>query len=177
MKPRNRRIAGLLMAFTGLATACQDRPEGWTPVLEETSTAFLESETARVLDRVRSAKEGLREDPPAAENTLREAETSLEHLVAYYLPLLQARERAYNAYRSFLLEGVDQELGRIEGLLERMAVDASGGRLQEIQSLGEVLADARLAVRSGPTNASRSLEALARALNQAAVKGELILQR
>ena len=147
-------------------------------MLEETSTAFLEAETQRVLERVRAAREGVMVDPAEAEGTLREAETSLEHLVAYYLPLLQARERAYNAYRSYFLgdEGrTAQELAKIEELLEGMAESASGGRLQELQSLAEVLADARLAVESGPEEGRSALEALARALNQAALKGELIL--
>jgi hypothetical protein len=148
--------------------------------MEETSTAFLEAETERVLERVRSAREEVLVDPARAEGTLREAEASLEHLTAYYLPLLQARERAYNAYRSFFLDDqgrVARELAKIEGLLEGMAASASGVRLQELQSLAEVLADARMAVESGPEQGRTALEALARALNQAALKGDLILQR
>lgn len=178
---RNRRnLAGLFLILAGVAGGCQDRPEGWVPVLEETSTGFLEVETGRALEQVRAARETATTDPAGAEDALRAAETSLEHLMVYYLPLLQARERAYNAYRaSFLADKgrAMQELARIEELLESMAEATSGAPLQELQSLGEALEDARLAVESGPEEALSALEVLARRLNQAAVKGDLILQR
>jgi predicted transcriptional regulator len=179
MRPNKRNLLGLLMVLVGFMSACQGRHEGWTPVLEETSTAFLEAETQRVLERVRAAREEVAADPSGAEESLRHAESSLEHLIAYYLPVLQARERAYNAYRSFLLEDqgrVARELAQIETLLEGMAETASGPRLQEIEHLAEVLADARVAVESGPQEGRPALESLARTLNQAALKGELILQ-
>ena len=179
MKRKNRKLAGLFLAVAGISWACQDRPEGWTPVLEETSTAFLETETERVLERVRTAREQITSDPAGAEGALQDAERSLEHLMAYYLPLLQARERAYNAYRSFHLDDharVARELGEIESLLEVMANHASGVRLQEIQTLAEALADAQVAVESSPAEARPALESLARALNQAALKGDLVLQ-
>jgi hypothetical protein len=179
MGPNKGYLVGLLMVLAGTMSACQHRPEGWTPVLEETSTAFLEVETQRVLERVRAARKEVMTSPARAEQTLLEAERSLEHLDAYYLPLLQARERAYNAYRSLFLNDhgrVVQELTRIEGLLEGMAETASGSRFQEIESLAEVLADARVAVEAGEEEGRPALEALARALNQAALKGELVLQ-
>ncbi|MGD2121123.1 MAG: hypothetical protein PVJ76_05235 [Gemmatimonadota bacterium] len=179
MRRTKKILAAILLILATVPSACQNRPEGWTPVLEETSTVFLEAETQRVLERVRAAREEVRVDPEAAAGTLQEAETSLEHLLAYYLPLLQARERAYNAYRSFFLQDegrVTEELRLVENLLETMAETASGVRLHEIQSLAEVLADARMAVESGPDEGQRALEALARALNQAALKGDLILQ-
>jgi len=179
MGPNNKYLVGLLMVLAGTLSACQRRPEGWSPVLEETSTAFLEVETQRVLERVRAAREEVVTDPSRAEEILLEAERSLEHLDAYYLPLLQARERAYNAYRSFFLNDhgrVIQELAHIEGLLESMAENATGSLFQEIESLAEVLADARVAVEAGEEEGRPALEALARALNQAALKGELVLQ-
>ncbi len=179
MAPDRIIVAGLLLVLFGPALACENRPKGWTPVLEETSTVFLEAETQRVLERVRAAREEVMVDPAEAEGTLRDAEISLEHLLAYYLPLLQARGRAYHAYRSFFLQDqgrVAEDLGLIENILETMAETASGVRLHEIQSLAEVLADARMAVESGPVEGQQALEALARALNQAALKGDLILQ-
>lgn len=179
MRKNRKVLTGSALLLCALAWACQDRPEGWTPVLEENSTAFLESETGRVLERVRAAREAMTVDPAEAEANLQEAESSLEHLIAYYLPLLQAREQAYNAYRSLLRldeRQALQDLAKIEHLLEGMAESASGGRLHELQSLGEELADARLAVESGSEEGRSALEALARALNEAVVKGDLILR-
>jgi glutamine synthetase adenylyltransferase len=74
------------------------------------------------------------------------------------------------------LPWASQELTRIEELLEGMAENASGRRLHELQSLAETLADARLAVESEPEEAGPALEALARALNQVALKRDLILR-
>jgi hypothetical protein len=170
----------ILLLLHGGIWGCGERPEGWTPVLEETSTAFLESEVDRLSDRVGIALEQLNTDPAEAETALQEASAALEHLKDYYLPLFQARERAYNAYRSLYLGDRDRvmtELGRIDGILGTMAERAEGGRLQEIQSLAETLADARVAVESGREEGAQGLETLARTLNQAALKGDLILVR
>ena len=176
------RMGSILLLLTLLVSTggCDRQPEGWTPVLEETSTAFLETETERLLVHVRTATDYLETDPEAARTALVEAQASLEHLKDYYLPLFQARERAYNAYRSLYLDDpgrVDEELVKIEEILEQMAERAQGGRLQELQTLGEALADARLALESGQDLGAPALETLARKLNQAALKGDLILRR
>lgn len=179
----NRRmlvVGPVIMALFGGGSGCEQRPAGWSPVLEETSTAFLETEVDRLAERVRIAQENLEADLPAARTALSEASSSLEHLRQYYLPLFQARERAYNAYRSLYLADRDRvtgELGRIEEILGEMAETAQGARLQEVESLAEVLADARVAVESGGEGAAQALETLARALNQAALKGDLVLTR
>jgi hypothetical protein len=170
----------IILLFLGGVWGCEERPEGWTPVLEETSTSFLETEVDRLSDRVRIALDRLDSDPTTAKTVLEEASSSLEHLRDYYLPLFQARERAYNAYRSHYLDDrgrVTAELEKIEEILGAMAEKAQGGRLLEVQALAETLADARVAVESGPEEGARALETLARTLNQAALKGDLILVR
>jgi hypothetical protein len=180
MKSYHRGFSLLFLALLGATGACDFRPEGWTPVLEETSTVFLETETARLLDHVRTARARLATDPPGAETALAEAQATLEDLRDYYLPLFQARERAYNAYRSLYLDDgarVLVELQRIEEILGAMAERAQGGGFQELQALGEALADARIAVEAGPGEAAPALETLARKLNQAALKGDLILRK
>jgi hypothetical protein len=175
-----RVVIPVFVLFVGTTWGCQQRQDGWVPVLEETSTTFLETEADRLLDDVRMARSHVATDPSRAEAALAEAESSLEHLTDYYLPLFQARERAYNAYRSLYLGDrtrLTQELDRIRGLLGEMAEMAQGGRLQEIQALGEALADARLAVQAGPEEGGPALERLARSLNLAALKGDLVLRR
>lgn len=170
----------VLLALLCATGGCEPRPEGWTPVLEETSTAFLETETERLLDHVRTARESLESDPAAAGAALADAQEVLEDLRSYYLPLFQARERAYNAYRSLYLDDgarVAEELEKIEAILDGMAEGTEGGPLQELQALGEALSDARLATETGSNEAAPALENLARKLNQAALKGDLILRR
>lgn len=180
MSHHRRSVLLLLPTLLWVLGACDSRPKGWTPVLEETSTVFLETETARLLDHVRTARDRLATDPAGADVALEEAQSTLEELRDYYLPLFQARERAYNAYRFLYLDDearVLQELDAIEEILGEMADGVRGGGLQELQTLGEALADARLAVEAGPEAGAPALETLARKLNQAALKGDLILRR
>lgn len=179
MKPIPGFVSSPFLLLLVLSWGCDRRPEGWTPVLEETSTAFLETETERVLDHVRTARDHVAKDPTAATSELSRAVSALEHLTSYYLPLFQARENAYNAYRSLYLGNEDRmirELRHIEETLETMAENAPAGRLQELQSLAEVLADARIAVEAGGDESAPALEVLARRLNQAVLKGDLILE-
>jgi hypothetical protein len=173
-------IRVLFLLVMGSTWSCRGEPAGWTPVLEETSTAFLETETERVLEDVRSALHQIGDEPAQATSHLHQAETSLEHLAYYYLPIFRARESAYNAYRSLYLgdhQRVMRELGHIEDVLEKMVETSTGGELQEIESLAEALADARLEVEAGDRGGLLALETLARQLNQAALKGDLILER
>jgi hypothetical protein len=167
-----------ILLSVGFLSGCDRPPDAWTPVLEETSTVFLETETDRALNGVQEALANLRTDPEEAERSLQKAETSLEYLIHFYLPLFQARERAYNAYRYFVLgeeAQVDRELRLIEETLASMAEAAGGGPNRELQSLAEMVAAARIAVRGGPEEAKAALEALARRLEQVVVKGDLII--
>ena len=59
----------LLLVTLLLAGACRAEPPGWTPVLEETATAYLDDELARTLDRVSAARDQLRSDPARAVRT------------------------------------------------------------------------------------------------------------
>jgi hypothetical protein len=120
----------------------------------------------------------LQTDPGQAVRALQNAEKSLEYLRDFYLPLFQARERAYNAYRYFRLgEGtqVDRELRLIEETLESMAEAEGGGPQNELQALAEAVASARIAAKGPPREAGTALEELARRLEQVVVKGDLII--
>jgi hypothetical protein len=161
-----------------LTWGCDRSPEGWTPVLEETSTVFLETETRRLSEDVGTALTELRADPERAEAALEEARKSLDHLLTYYLPLLQARERAYNAYRYLFLGDDDrcvQELGKIAEAFEGMVGAFDGGALSELTSLAEMVADARIAALADPEAAAPILESLGRRLDLVVLKGDLII--
>jgi hypothetical protein len=178
MNSRLKILPSSVLICLGLLGGCDRPPEDWTPVLEETSTVFLETETVRALDEVQTALVQLQTDPVQAEAALRKAEKSLQYLRDFYLPLFQARERAYNAYRYFRLGEeplVDRELTLIEETLESMVEAAGGGPDMEIQALAELVADARIAVKGGGEAAGSALETLARRLEEVVVKGDLII--
>jgi hypothetical protein len=102
----------------------------------------------------------------------------LDHLLRYYLPLLDARERSYNAYRHFYLGETDQtlrELDEIEALLLGVSELDDGRLLDEMQDPLEKVEDARAALRVGSGQAADDLEALATTLNFLVLKGELVL--
>jgi len=172
-------------AFTAAAVStvagsgCSERPDDWSPVLEETSTTFLETETERVLNDVTSALEQLQTHPDQAEAALQQAVRSLEAINDFYLPLFQAREKAYNAFRYLRLGDHDQvarELETIETTITSMVQKAEGGTLAELQTLAEAVADARVAVEAGTDQGAAAVEELGRKLNQAVLKGDLILR-
>ncbi len=174
--PFKAGIAASLMVFT--LHGCGGEDEGWAPVLERTSTTFLQTEAERALQQVRLALERIDSERSELEEILLSAEMTLEHLSDYYLPLLEARELAYNAYR-FHTFGEDartlDELEQIEEILLRLQ-ETSGGRLgpELVEPLGTV-EQIRVALAGTGSGATRLLEDLARRLNQMALKGELIL--
>ena len=179
MRKTTASIQLFLCVLVGVGWGCTERPEDWSPVLEETSTAFLETETERIQEDVMRALDQLHSDPARAEAALRQATRSLDYMKNFYLPLFQARERAYNAYR-FLRLGehlrVVGELKTIESTLTSMVQGAEGAPLLELQALAEAVTDARVAVEAGPDEGGAALEKLARKLNQAVLKGDLILR-
>jgi hypothetical protein len=179
MSTTKASIQLFLCVLVGAAWGCSEPPEAWSPVLEETSTAFLETQTERVMEDVQGALNHLHTDPTRAENALLQAERSLGYMTDFYLPLFRARERAYNAFRFFRLGEhgrVVGELNAIEKTLATMVQNPESGPLEELQSLAEAVADARVAVEAGPDQGGAALENLARKLNQAVLKGDLILR-
>ncbi|MFC1660360.1 hypothetical protein ACFL3S_02690 [Gemmatimonadota bacterium] len=179
MKKAMASVRLVLLAVVGLGWGCKQGPETWSPVLEKTSTAFLETETERAREEVGEALNKLHSDPAGAEAALRRTARSLDYLKDFYLPLFQAREQAYNAFRFFRLGEhghVVRELEAIESTLVSMVQAAGGGPLEELQALAEATADARVAVEADPDESVAALENLARKLDQALLKGDLILR-
>lgn len=159
-------------------TACGARQPGWTPVLEQTSTEFLGVETGRTREHLEAARAVLGEDPAAADAELAAAERSLRRLEAYYLPLLEARERATNAYRYFELgetELTGRQLDLVEAILLRMAEGLGEPVTAELEPPLEIIADARAALTGAPEQVPGLLESLAVRLHEMALKGDLVL--
>lgn len=174
---RRWTLTGCALAALGFA-GCRPAPEDWIPVMEETSTTFLRTETEAVAARVRSAASHLPANPAGAAADLAAAEIGLGHLLTYYLPLLEAREHAYNAYRHFHLGRTAQtarELDEVETILTTIAQAGNRRLLDEMQEPLEDLEDARVALDADSRAAAEGLQALATRLNFLLLKGGLVL--
>lgn len=170
------------LCFTLLAifaVGCAQNPEVWIPVLEETSTDVLQAKTEKVMNHLHVAQMKIQTDRHDAEEALDSAEEELQRISAYYLPLLDARERSYNAYRFYCLkekERAANELDRIEKTLMSMAENASPQLVRELEKPLEIITDAKTAVLSDPEDAPELLRELANKLNLMFLKIELVLQ-
>ncbi len=174
---RRWTVTGCALAVLAV-TGCRQAPKDWIPVMEETSTRFLETETEAVAARVRSAASHLPANPDGAAADLAAAEIGLQHLLTYYLPLLEAREHAYNAYRNFHLGRTAQTaraLDDIEAILTTIAEADRGSLLEEMKEPLEDLEDARVELDADSREAATSLQALATRLNFLLLKGGLVL--
>jgi hypothetical protein len=175
--PRRLAITGCALAALALA-GCRRTPQSWIPVLEQTSTAFLETETEAVASRVRSAAAHLPAEPESAAADLAAAEQKLDHLLTYYLPLLEAREHSYNAYRHFYLgktAETERELEEVEKILMETGAAGQGRLLTEMKDPLEHLEDARVALQTDGGETAKALQALATRLNFLLLKGGLVL--
>ncbi len=165
-----------VLALYGFA-GCRAEPDGWIPVLEQTSTTFLQRQTERALETTRAAQGMLPGEPRRAMSMLDDAGSMLEELLHFYLPLFEARELTYNAYREFYLGRPGQSIDRlneVESILREMAWRDERYYRAVQEPLGHV-EKSRLALESGSPEARQTLSALASELNFLVLKGDLVL--
>lgn len=165
-----------LVSVLGLV-GCREEPEGWTPVLEQTSTTFLQTHTERALEMTRAARRSLPDEPERAIAELDEVSGVLEELLEFYLPIFEARELTYNAYRELYL-GRPRESGRIldevESILGQVA-KRDPRYYRAVETPLEHVEKAQLALDVGSPEARDALNTLASELNFLVLKGELVL--
>jgi hypothetical protein len=174
-------IVGLTAALvSGIALGACERRTG-IPIQDEPLASALRDVAGPALEDLRAARRSLEASPPsasAAEASLASADRRMSELVDYYLPLLDANERAFRAYRFYFTDRdrIAPELERVEELLDGVA-RARGypveGELEEPLAL---VADVRAALESGSPNAEEHLRDLTRRLSFLVVKGELVLR-
>lgn len=172
---RHARFVFPVVLATLAGGACAG-PEGWTPVLEMTSTSHLETKVERSLEHVSRAREAVRADRDEAERLLGRAEAELRSLSREYLPLFQAKATAFNAYRHYLLgrEGsASRELGRVEETFLELSDRVEGTLLQELERLEELVADARVELDADSGEAAEALLHLATELEDLVAKDDL----
>jgi hypothetical protein len=168
-------VLGTLLLFVG---GCKQPHQGWEPPLEETSTRFLQTQVENALRFVRSAQDDVRSNPEKAEQRLLDAVRALEGMSRYYLPLLEARERSYDAHR-FLYHGerhrARSEIEAVEKILDTIAA-AGGTALQPtMKDPLDLVSEAKAAVIAESENAPELIKSLAIKLNFMALKGQLEL--
>jgi hypothetical protein len=146
--------------------------------VEETSTRLLQQEADEALRFVEAARADLAgSEGPAAER-LSEAAQALQRLTLYYLPLLEARERVYNAHR-FVYYGetgrAETEINAVEEILDRVVELGGTPLLRALTPALDLVGEAKAAIPGAPNEAPRLLKELAVKLNLATLKGELEL--
>jgi hypothetical protein len=168
-------ILGTLLLVAG---GCNQPHPGWEPPLEETSTRFLQARVEEALQLVRGARGDVRSDPGEVEQQLDGALRTLEQMSKYYLPLLEARERTYDAHR-FLYYGetlrARTEIEAVEEILDRVA-ETGGPALEPVMKEPlDLVSEAKAALLATSDNAPDLIKSLAITLNFMALKGALEL--
>jgi hypothetical protein len=180
LEARWSRIAFLIVALSPLALcSCEREFESWAPPLQEASTRYLRDEAEQALTLLKGAREHLTSDPARADHDLAGAEEAVLRLAVYYLPLLEAREHAYNAH--FLLharqtKAVQEELDDTRRILEEVAEQGGPQLTREVEETLSIVGEARASLDNAPEEASRSLSSLVVKLSYMLLKADLILK-
>jgi len=168
----------ILVALLLVASGCKQPHQGWEPPLEETSTRFLQGQVEEALQLVRASRAVVRNNPEQAEQKLDGSVRALERMSRYYLPLLEARERAYDAHR-FLYYGelhrASAEIEAVEKILDNVAKEGGPALQPAMQEPLDLVSEAKGAVLASSKDAPDRIKTLAIKLNLMALKGGLEL--
>jgi len=171
-------VATTLLAALAGALACQSIETSAQAVVVDPEAPFLDSEVDRALTSLREAREALPEEVTPVREHLDRAEAALLRLQTYYLPLLEARQRASNA-RQLAVHGelrrADEQLGFIEGTLLELARTGGGDMSRQAAEPLDLVEDARLALTQSSPEAPARLAELTERLELLLLKGDLVL--
>lgn len=153
----------LLAVVLVASAACGRAPDTSSPVLERTSTSFLESELSGALEDLTAARETARSDPEAAVERLSRAEETLRRMRDAYLPLFQAKGHADNAYRLHAA-GRDgdavEELERIREAVLEVSEIAGAPLVGELERIEALVSDARIELEARSPSTDATLQEL-----------------
>jgi len=176
MKDCRLLTAAALMATLGGLFACSSVEAPGRAVVISPAVPFLESQVARALGSLHEARSALPADGDRAIEALGEAEAALVRLQSYYLPLLEARQRASNAHQ-LAADGqvtrAQKELEDIEAILLALARGGGEQMSRQVQDPLDLLEEARVALARNAPDAPDRLEELAARLELMLLKGEL----
>lgn len=171
--------ASALALAAYLSLSCE-RPLPAGMVVEEPTASALRDVSTEALEKLRSAIQALEGGAPPGEGLerLHQSEATLLKMTQYYVPLLDAHQRSYRAYRLYYGDPsrVESELERIETILHDVVRD----RGSEVEGpVGEALAlveDVRSSMEAHSPSAAHHLDELTRRLSFLLLKAELILR-
>lgn len=171
------RRALILAGSMVLVAGCTRPHPGWEPPLQETSTRFLQEK----VDEVRALVEAARQELPPGSDDAREplsrAASKVRLLSEYYLPMLEARQRTYDAHRFFYYgetSRAETEIDAVETILDKIA-EAGGSELfRELKRPLDLVGEAKSAMRGAPAKAPGLLKELAVELNSTALRADLV---
>lgn len=168
-------LLGLILLLTG---GCKTPHPGWEPPLEETSTRFLATQVDDALRSLRRARRDVRSKPGDAEGKLDDALRALERMAKYYLPLLEARERTYDAHRFYYYGETRRARAELEAV-EEIVDEVAGGGGSPLEAAMkrplDLVSEAKAAVMAKSDSAPERIKSLAIQLNFMALKGGLEL--
>ena len=155
---------------------CKQPHPGWEPPLEETSTRFLQDEVGEALELIRNARTDVHADPARAQSQLVKASRALERVSVFYLPLLEAREHAYDAHRLVYFKQENRartHIEAVESILDTMAENGGPKILPALKEPLGLASEAKAAIMAQSDLAPDLIKSLARKLNFMAWRGEL----
>ena len=171
------RTCGLVFFVAVLAVACdRSARRAWEPPAPQLSTDFLQQQTAEILRLVRDSRDRIRSEPAKAEDQLQWAVGFVERLDGFYLPLLEARERAYDAMDA--LEDGDtaqaiRQLDHVARILGNIVDTGDRVWLDELTDPLDLVKEATEALAGGSRRAPEALPELALKLNGLLLEGGL----
>jgi hypothetical protein len=174
----SRLFAGGILVALGSLVACEPMTPPGSAVVIEPEVPFLATEVDRALHAIGEARDALATRDGGANEPLGEAEAALARLKSYYLPLLEARQRASNAHQ---LAGngettrAEEELGHIEETLLTLARDGGEQMGRQVKEPLDLVEEVRAPLARGAPEAEAQLEKLATRLELMLLKGDLIL--
>jgi hypothetical protein len=172
-------LSTAVAASLGLASC--ERPRMAAPIVEEPTASALRDVSASALEHVRAAIPAVQAGAPGGEavDELRASEATLLKLTEYYVPLLDAHERSYRAYRLYYAEPsrVESELERIETLLHDVVRDRGSEVEGPVDEALGMVEDVRSSMAAHSPAAAHHLDELARKLSFMLLKAELILRQ
>ena len=175
------RILVLLAAVYLTLAGCNRETADWTPVMEETSTVFLRDQVDKSLAALSDLRGRLPAslDAEAREDVVR-LKTALLHLRYYYLPMVDAREEAYNAYRLYHLKRLPEagkHLDQTRQILEAVASQGGSSLTVEMGQLLDQVLQVEEAVKLKSRRVLPRFQQLISSLNLKTLKGDLILNQ
>jgi chromosome segregation ATPase len=178
MKASGAFAVSALLATVGGLVACPAFEAPGPASVMSPALPFLSSEVDRALRSLREARGDLTAEGSHAQEALDEAEAALVRLQTYYVPLLEARQRAFNARQlaaSGELGTAEGELGHIETTLLTLARSGGEEMGRQVAEPLDLLEEARVALARSSPEAPARLEDLAERLELMLLKGDLVL--